>query len=147
MQQSHKPKQRRASCSSCLQAKEDAQPPLTWIGRRLLCDCSACCSSVLQGVSCFCAQVRAAYALAAGPTQVAAACAQGVVRLFSCKTLAFRATLPRFVARSQGSVTGTGGQCHTWELTTGHPHLPVPHLLHMHAPSLAAQSTDNLPTA
>ncbi|KAF6266674.1 hypothetical protein COO60DRAFT_8922 [Scenedesmus sp. NREL 46B-D3] len=53
-------------------------------------------------------QVPAAYALAAGPTQVAAACAQGVVRLFSCKSLAFRATLPRFVARGQGSAAGAG---------------------------------------
>ncbi|WIA09056.1 hypothetical protein OEZ85_008470 [Tetradesmus obliquus] len=53
-------------------------------------------------------QVRAAYALAAGATQVAAACAQGVVRLFSCKSLAFRATLPRFVARGQGPAAGAG---------------------------------------
>lgn len=48
-------------------------------------------------------QVRAAFGLAAVPAQVAAACADGVVRLFSSKTLAFRATLPRFVSRAAGS--------------------------------------------
>lgn len=41
---------------------------------------------------------------------MAAACAQGVVRLFSCKSLAFRATLPRFVARGQGPAAGAGEQ-------------------------------------
>jgi hypothetical protein len=56
-------------------------------------------------------QVKAAYALAAGPTQVAVACAHGVVRLFSCKSLAFRATLPRIVARSQGAAAETGEPC------------------------------------
>eukprot|EP00775_Hariotina_reticulata_P013699 gene13699-13821_t len=46
-------------------------------------------------------QVRAAFGLAAAPTQVAAACAQGVVRVFTAKTLTFKATLPRFLARGR----------------------------------------------
>ncbi|KAF8072924.1 mapkbp1 [Scenedesmus sp. PABB004] len=53
-------------------------------------------------------QVPAAFSLAACPGQVAAACAQGVVRLFASKTLAFRATLPRFVARGQQQQPGGG---------------------------------------
>eukprot|EP00878_Enallax_costatus_P016900 GHUV01017741.1.p1 GENE.GHUV01017741.1~~GHUV01017741.1.p1 ORF type:complete len:357 (+),score=117.25 GHUV01017741.1:1669-2739(+) len=53
-------------------------------------------------------QVSAAFGLSASPTQVAAACAQGVVRLFSSKTLAFRATLPRFVARGSEAAAAAG---------------------------------------
>lgn len=54
-------------------------------------------------------QVPSAFALAASPSLVAAACAQGVVRLFSCKSLAFRATLPRMVARGPEPVAAGGG--------------------------------------
>lgn len=65
-------------------------------------------------LNCAIVQVQAAFALAAAPTQVAAACAQGVVRLFSSKTLTFRATLPRFVAKGQGQATGKRCYRPTW---------------------------------
>ncbi len=44
-------------------------------------------------------QVSSAHGLAVSAGLVACACAGGVVRLFSCRSLAFRANLPRPAAR------------------------------------------------
>jgi hypothetical protein len=71
-------------------------------------------------------QVEEAFGLAASARQVACACAQGVVQVFSSKTLAFRATLPRCRALDArdcpdahacafaggGSGSGSGGGAH-----------------------------------
>ena len=48
-----------------------------------------------------CLQVKAAFGLAVSPSAIAVACAGGVVRLFTPRTLAFKANLPRPAARGQ----------------------------------------------
>ncbi len=48
-------------------------------------------------------QVKAAFGLAATVGQVAVACASGTVRLFAARTLEFRGTLPRLLARASSS--------------------------------------------
>jgi hypothetical protein len=46
-------------------------------------------------------QARVAYALATSSTYIATACNAGIVRLFSLRTLAFKANLPRIAPRGQ----------------------------------------------
>lgn len=57
-------------------------------------------------------QVRCAFKLATSSTMVACACAQGTVRIFATKTLAFRCSLPRPLAHVTGAaaVEATGGE-------------------------------------
>ena len=51
-------------------------------------------------------KVSAAFALAAAPGLVAAACAGGVVRLFASRTLEFKGTLPRLLPRGGAAAAG-----------------------------------------
>jgi hypothetical protein len=90
----------------CAHTLDAAQQQLTaaWLRQATsLCRSSGAipnCAHVCVKDACGCLQlqVREAFGLAATSKLVACACAQGVVRLFSSKSLAFRANLPYWTA-------------------------------------------------